>query len=149
MEMVSVMMIMSVIGLVSSYAIVESMKTYALVAPSIDASYQSRLAAERMRRDLRELSGAGTITTMTATAITFDDNAGNTLAYALSGTDLLRNGDLLARGVTSFAIAYRKSDGTAATLAADLHLVEVDVTVQVADQARRLQITVFPRALSS
>ncbi|MFT5051543.1 MAG: prepilin-type N-terminal cleavage/methylation domain-containing protein [Chlamydiales bacterium] len=149
MEMVLVMVIMSTIGLVSSYAIVESMKTYALVAPSIDASYQARLASERLRRDIRELISTDTVSSMTATGLTFDDGTGTTIAYTFSGSDLLRNGDLLATGMSAFAFAYRKSDGTLASAAVELHLIEVDFTVRVAGKDHRLRTAVFPRALDS
>lgn len=144
-----VMVIMSIIGLVSSYALVESMKVYALVAPSLDAAYQSRLADERLSRDIRDLSATSSVSSMTASGLTFDDTSGNTIAYVYSDSELRRNGDLLAQGVTSFSFAYRKTDGTTANTAADLHLVEIDFTVRVSDQDRRRQSVVFPRALGS
>ena len=84
-------------------------------------------------------------TTFTATALTFDDSSDNTIAYSLTSGDLLRNGDLLARNVTSLSLDYWKSDGTAASAASDLHLVEIDLTVQSGAEPYRLQTAVFPR----
>ena len=84
---------------------------------------------------------------LTSTALTFDDAADNTIAFSLSGSDLLRNGDLLAQGLTSLTFTYWKSDGTAAAVAADLHLVEIDLTAQTGSEPYRLQAAVFPRIL--
>ena len=148
MEMVTVMTILSVIGLVSSYAIIEGAKVYARTAPSMEASYQAHLAIERLRRDIYDMKDTASITTFTSTALTFDDTSDTTLAYSLSAGDLQRNGDLLAQGVTSLTFTYWKSDGTTASAAADLHLVEVDLTVQIGDEPYRVRTAAFPRVLS-
>ncbi len=147
-EMVAVMTILSVVGLVSSYVIIESMKVYARTAPAMDASYQALLSVQRMKHDIRDMKDTDSITTFTATALTFDDSSDTTIAYSLSGGDLLRDGDLLAQGVTSLSFSYWKSDGTSASVADDLHLVEIDLTVESRAEPYRLQTAVFPRTLS-
>ena len=147
-EVVTVIVILGIVGLASSYVTVESMKIYARAAPAMDASYQALLSVERMRREIRDMKDTASITTFTATALTFDDSSDNTIAYSLSGGDLLRNGALLARGVTSLSFGYWKSDGTNASVASDLHLVEIDLTVQSGAEPYRLQAAVFPRTLS-
>ena len=148
MEMVVVMTIMSIVGMVSSYVIIESMKVYARTAPALEATYQARLSAERMKREIRDMKDTASITVFTATALTFDDSSSNMIAYSLSGGNLSRNGDLLAQGGTSLTFSYWKSDGTSASVAADLHLVEIDLTVQRGNEPYRLQAAVFPRVLS-
>ena len=101
MEMLTVILIMGIIGLTTSVVIMESMKVYARTVPGLDASYQARLATDRMKREIRDLDGTASITVFTATALTFDNTSGDTIAYDLTGSDLTRNGDLLAQGVTS------------------------------------------------
>lgn len=139
---------MSVMALVVSYVVEEPMRFYARVNPSMTASYQARLCAGRMQADIRDLTDTATVSSMTSTAFTFGDSGGNTVAYSLSGTDLQRNGDLIAQGVTALTFTYWKSDGTTATAAADLHLVEYDFTVQIASQSHRVQGTAFPLSLT-
>ncbi len=146
-EMVLTISILGIVGMVTAFVLVESMKVYARTGPALDASYHARHATARMTRDIRDMADTSSITTFTSTALTFDDRAGNTLDYDLSEGNLLRNGDLLAKGVTSLAFTYWKSDGTAATVAADLYLVEIDLTVQTATQPYRLRVLVFPRNL--
>jgi len=145
-EMVAVITILGIIGMVSSYVVFSSMEIYARTVPAMDATYQARLAVERMKNEIRDMK-AGSITTFTSTALTFQLSAGQTIAYSLSGSNLLRNGDLLARGVTAFGLAFWKANGTAASTAVDLHLVEIDLTVQTGDQPYRVRTAVFPRNL--
>ncbi len=99
-------------------------------------------------REIRDMKDTGSITTFTPTALTFDDSSDNTIAYSLAGGDLLRNGDLMAESVASLSFSYWKSDGTTASAAADLHLVEIDLTVQVGVEPYRVQTATFPRVLS-
>ena len=135
-------------ALVVSYVVEEPMRFYARVNPSMTASYQARLCAGRMQADIRDLTDTATVSSMTSTAFTFGDSGGNTVAYSLSGTDLQRNGDLIAQGVTALTFTYWKSDGTTAAAAADLHLVEYDFTVQIASQSHRVQGSAFPLSLT-
>ena len=144
-EMVVTIVILSIIGLTASYAILQSMRVYASAMPTMDASYQAHLAVERMRRDIQVMGDRSTITSFTASSLTFDDSAANTIAYDHAAGDLTRNGALLARGVSAFAFEYWKSDGTPAVTPAELHLVDIDLTVQVSGQPYRLAATVFPR----
>jgi hypothetical protein len=127
--------------------IVASMKVYARTAPALEASYQTSFALERMQRDIRDLGALSSITVFTPTALTFSDSAGDPIAFALAGGNLTRNGDLLARGVTSLAYRYWRDDGTPATLPGDLHLVEIDLTVQIGNQENHLIAVAFPRVL--
>jgi hypothetical protein len=121
------------------------MRVYARTTPAMDASYQARLSVERMRRDIRRMGDRAEIGAFTASILSFDDSSGTTIGYVHAAGNLTRNGDLLARGVTAFAFTYWKSDGTLAVTPADLHLVEVDMTVEVSGQPCRLAATIFPR----
>ncbi len=146
-EMVLTVVVLSIIGLTSSKVIIESMKVYAQTAPTLDASYQAHLAVRHLQRDIRNMRDTSTITALTPTALTFDDVEGHTLEFNLTAGDLTRNGDLLARGVSSFGFRYFQQDGSVATGPGNLHLIEIDLTVQVADQQQRSMAVVFPRSL--
>ena len=147
-EMVAVIAILSIVGMTSSYVILESMKVYARTAPALDAAYEARLASGRLKSDLRDMQ-PGSITTLSPTALSFQVSTGQPITYGLAGTNLLRNGDLLAKGVTSLGFTYWGADGTNTTTAAEVHLVEVDLTVQSLGQTFRIQSAVFPRGLGT
>ncbi len=141
------MTILGIISMIASAVIIETMKVYARIVPALDASYKAQSAVQRMKREIHDLKDTASITSLTASAFTFDDVADNTIAYAVAGGDLTRNGDLLANGVSAMTFRYWQRDGSPAASPADLHLVELDLTVQNGDQAYRLRTPVFPRYL--
>lgn len=146
-EMIMVIVIISIIGLVSSLAIMEGMKIYSRTVPEMDLSYQSNLALLRLKNDIRELNSTAEITQFSANAFQFKDSKGRRISYRFDGKDLSRNGDLLAQGLTSFTFNFWTADGKRAKQAKDLHLVEFDFTVEVKGATRRIRTPVFPRRL--
>lgn len=146
-ELVASMTVLAIIALIASNVIVESMRVYARAVPAMGASYKADLALRTMLRDIRDLSDRSAITTFTSTAFTFQNSDGMEIAFLLTGTDLTRNGDLLADDVTAFAFQYLEDDGSAAGSTDDLHLVDIDFTVQSGTQTLRSRSLVFPRSL--
>ncbi len=146
-EMILVMVVLGIVGMASSYVVLESMRVYARVAPHVDASYQARLASELIQRDVRDLSGAASIATFTATDFAFETSAGESVRYRYAGTELSRNGSPVAKGVSSFAFSYLSRSGSPALTPDDLHLVDVRFVVTSADGGLPITMTVFPRGL--
>ena len=145
-EMVVATVVLGIVTLVPSMVIVQSMKVYSSAAPAMNASYQANLAAAHLWRDI---SGLQSINSFAADALSIDDAQGTGIAYGLDGTDLKRNDDLLAQGVSSLAFHCWASDGTAAADVVDVHLIEYDLTVSSGGQPYRVQGTVFPRAFGA
>ncbi len=141
------MVILSIVGMVSSYVILQSMKVYSRSVPSMTAAYQARTCILRMKREIRAMDATTTISALTSSTLSFEDSSNSTIAYALSGGEITRNGDAMAQGVSSLAFTYWKSDGSSASAAADVHMVEIDFTVENVDQPYRMQAAVFPRVL--
>lgn len=146
-EMVVVMVILGIVGLVAAVVLLESMRVYARIVPAMDASYKAQHAVQRMKREIRGLKDAASISSLTTSAFTFADTSDQTVSYVFTGSDLTRNGDLLADGVRAMNFSYFQKDGSPAASPADLHLVEVDLTVQNGDELSRVQTPVFPRNL--
>lgn len=146
-ELVLVTVILGIIGMSSAFVVTEAMRVYARTAPALDMQYHLRLATERLRRDIRDMQGAGSITVLTPNALAFQRSSGEAVDYRLVGEDLTRNGDLLARGVTSFALRYWRSDGSAALLPTELRLVDAELIMFRGGVKDRLFTTVFPRTL--
>lgn len=146
-EMIMSMTVLSIIGLVSSSVIMESMRIYKRTVPAIDADYRSNLALRTMKREIRELSETDAISVFTSSTFAFIDSFENSISYELTGTNLTRNGDLLASGVTSMTFRYWQMDGTVAALTSEVRLIEVDLTVQSGEQSLHVRTQIFPRNL--
>jgi len=146
--MVLVLTILTLIGGISGFVILQSMKAYARTVPAMDNAYQARSSIDRMVREIRSMKDRNGITTMTSGSLTFSDSSGTSVAYTVSSGNLTRNGDLMAKGVTSLAFTYWKSDGTTASTYSTVYLIEIDLTVQNQSQTYRLQTAVFPRVCS-
>ena len=144
-ELLTVVVILSIVGLTTSYVISSSMRVYVRTAPSLDASYQAQLSIERLRRDIRTMGDLSMITAFTDTELAFSGSDGNPVSYRHAAGDLRRNGDLLARGVSAFDFDYWNSQGMPASAPTEMRLVDIDITVRSADQSSRMFATVAPR----
>lgn len=146
-EIVSSLTVLAIIAMIATNVVMESTRIYARTVPAMDASYKAELTTNTLMRDLRDLTDLGAISEFTATEFTFEDSNGSEIAYLYSGTDLTRNGDLLAEGVTAFRFDFYEQDGSPAGDEDDLHLIAVDFTVQTGDQVQRRRTVAFPRFL--
>lgn len=148
-ELVTVITITGIVALVPAQVLINSMQVYTSLAPRMEASYQARLACERLKRDFRELASRGSITVRESDAVTFLDRDDETIAYALSDSgELTRNGFLLAQDVSALSLVYRDELGAKTGVAARVDLLEIDLTVTIAGQSYRQRESVTPRYAS-
>lgn len=105
------------------------------------------MALDRLKRDIRALSGVEDISQFSANHFQFKDATGHRITYRFDGKELTRNGDLLAQGMTSFTFHFWTVKGTRAKFAKDLHLVEVDFSMDIKGVTRRVRMPIFPRRL--
>ncbi len=139
---------MAVLGLLLAGLLLtlqEGQTAYQYGAGRAEVQQNARVALDRM---LRELRSASTITTSSASAVTFtyldDTSTLITVAYSLSGASapylLQRNQtgaanqpDTLVGGVTSLAITYYDINDVVTTTAANVRSIEIQITTQPED----------------
>ncbi|MEW6684081.1 MAG: prepilin-type N-terminal cleavage/methylation domain-containing protein [Nitrospirota bacterium] len=124
--------------------------TQAFVAEDTKASLttQGRLAVERMVRDIRLVRSrtAGDIPTMTAATLNFIDTSGNAIAYTSGGGSITRNGVVLAAAPTAnLAFSYFQQDGTPAASAAQVWVIQVDLTFGGTNDSQDFRVRIHPR----
>lgn len=146
-ELVAVLSVLSVIGMVTSGIVLSAMQVYARAVPSMDASYRVRWAAQRLQADLRSMQSPSDISVLGAGAVTFLDGDGSSIAYTLASGALTREGETLATGVTSLAFTYWDSTGSETAVAADVRLIQVDLSAQSGAETESLRVLAYPRAL--
>jgi prepilin-type N-terminal cleavage/methylation domain-containing protein len=149
-EMVLVLVILSIIAALGSSFLSGGLNAYFTERDISDAAWQGRLALERITRDLRTVRSAtaGDLTISPANQISFIDTSGTSVAYSLSGTTLMRNGQPLADGITSLTFTYIANDGktTAATVTA-VYYIGVSFTVTQGGTNQAWRDLIHPRSI--
>lgn len=123
-----------------------------------DVTSQAELALDRMVREIRVVDPSAdfdSTTLPTSAQIKFNfpkhDGTSSTewVTYALQGTKLMRNTDVLATNVSSLAFSYTKQDGTTLTpplslaQAESIWLVQVLLQISGSQSSQSLRTTVF------
>jgi prepilin-type N-terminal cleavage/methylation domain-containing protein len=150
-ELVVVIVVLGVISTMVGEILYHSAQSVATTYDVSNISTQSRVALERMAREIRMIRSSDDLTTVQADEIDFVDVNGVSISYSLSGTDLLRNSNVLAKQIASLAFAYQDSEGNDLTFpvtAADVRYVKVSLNATENDANIALQTTVFLRNIS-
>ena len=119
-ETVIVILILSIIAAIASKVMQAAFNAYFTNQYITNANIQARLALERLSRDVRAISSAGSISTATASQLSFTDVNGNTITYQLTGSQLMRSGQVLADGVSNLSFTYLDRNAASTTTPANI-----------------------------
>lgn len=148
-EMVVAIVIVGLITAVGGHVLAQAFRNYFTARDMADATWQARLALERMTRDLREIrSATGTdLSTLGASQIVFNDAQGIAVNYSYNAAtnELMRNAQPIAGDVAGVALAYLDGAGTATATAAQVRYITVTLTVTRSAVTRIYRSTVAPR----
>lgn len=144
-ELVVTITVLAVVSAIAVGIFVESGRALSGARNRNNGFEDAQYALNRLDVDLSGLANRSQVTSMQSNAITLDIS-GSDLTYALSGSTLLRDGEVLARNVTQFALTYYQSDGSIATQASDLHRIGANITVSHGGNPAPLRLEIFPRA---
>lgn len=111
-------------------------------------------ALNRMVAEIAQVKDSQSVTTANANTLAFTDVNNNAVQYSLSGGNLLRNGDIFARGVNALSFTYRNvSNQTLATPLVspsntDIWRIFVRLDVQADSDVVSMESEIHPRNLS-
>ncbi len=152
-----------IVGIISSIAaliILEGMKASSKEQNLSEAHYQTRLAMERMAREIRLIRSqtAGDIPTMAATDLIFCDVTGKAVEFQLAGAALNRRESatcsplawggwnaLSSSGVNPLTFTYLDSAGAGGATAVNLWFVEINLTDTQGSETLQMRTRVHPR----
>jgi prepilin-type N-terminal cleavage/methylation domain-containing protein len=132
-----------------SFYIKNIVDLYNFVTFRSEIASSGRLALSRMIREIRQCSSpteaAGNISVADAHGFTFIDVTGATIAYSLSGTNLMRNSDVLAANVSALNFTYYDLNsavltGVPLSVTDCMNVVRVGVQIQVSYGGQSLTI---------
>lgn len=164
-EVIMAIVVMAIISVGVGSLLYQGTRSFEMMDTRRDLTGQGKLAMERMTREIRlarcvSAGGACTpsateITAMTATEIRFvkQDYEGRGFRYdATAQTLYLRQGstatdpeDILARNVSAFSFGYFKSNGTTATLPAQVWRVTAQMTLSSGNESIDFKASIYPR----
>ena len=136
-EIVIVIVIIGIMSTLAAMIILQGATSFSTEYSTSNAQYQSRLAMERMAREIRLIRSqtAADIPTMGANTIMYTNIQGTLMGFQLSAGSIQRSQDngttwqTLATGVTALTFTYLQQDGvTVATTATALWYVVIDIT---------------------
>lgn len=124
-ELLIVIILLGILVAGSSNVLTVGFNSFFAEKNIINANWQTSVALERMTRDLRATRSTTDITTATANSITINDLYGNTITYQVTGTQLLRNNQAIADGVSNVIFSYYQADGTLITSLSSASLLNI------------------------
>lgn len=103
-ELITAMVIVSIIGVMAGMGLVQMASGYLMARTSTAIAEQSQIALTRI---YKELSAVQTISTATATSITYTrSGTSHTLSWTGADQPLTLDGDILIGKVQSFSLTY-------------------------------------------
>ena len=152
-ELIMVIIIVGVLTGISSLYIKETIDLWRFLTFRNEVISQERIALMRMSREIRQIKDAYSITSANAQQFQFTDSNSAPIGYLLSGSNLLRNADVLAERVSALTFTYyNKTNQIIATPQVapnktDIYLININMTVQSGTQSKTLKTQVYPRNL--
>lgn len=147
-ELILVVVLLGIVALALTAAFVPTARISVAVDTRKDALQNTRLAMERMLREIREARSIAVCCPLTS--LTFTNAANGVIAYSWSGAALAplqRNAIDLACCVQGFTLNYLRKDGLPAALPAEVWRIQADLQVQVGNETVEFRSEVNPRNL--
>lgn len=108
---------------------------------------ETRAGMDRMVKEISLIPTTNVLGNIGASSFQFQYPLGTSITYSLSGTNLLRNSDILIGHVTSLTFTYYGESGSTTETAANVRSIGIDVlTLSIDDNSPlRLRTQVFLR----
>jgi len=148
-ELVLVILLISILAAVGSRMLAQGLNSFLNEQNVINAYWQGQLAIERMAREIRYVRSAVDILTNTSTEFQFVDIYGNTIDYKKSGTNLVRNTEVLASGVNTLTFSYQDKNGNTVAGTTNVHYVGITLNMTLNNANYNAKTSIFLDDLSS
>lgn len=156
-EIVITIVVISIIAGLAAMIILQGVRAYSDEDTRSDLHYQTRLAVERMAREIRMVNSQGNVGTVAIGTITgnptnsfiFTDLTGTNIRFWLNGQTLNRTvagvDAALAAGVTTLEFRHYDNTKTLTTTAASVWAIDILVTDTKGSQSLPIRTRVHPR----
>ncbi len=152
-ETVLVMTLIGIIGIATAVPFGPALDSWSLDSSRSEAVGTVNYALNRMAIEIAQIKNPESVTAATATTLEFTDTHDDSIEYRLVGNDLMRNSNVLARGVQGLSFSYWDVNHQplvtpqVAPSVTDIWRVLVRLTCQSGNQTIELESHVHPRNL--
>ena len=146
-ELVIVIVLTGIIGAIATKMLAQGLNAYLTSKNVADADWQGRLALERMTRDIRAVRSPTDIALATSSQFTFTDSNGSSVAYTLSGSNLMRNSQALANGISTLTFQYYDETGVITAITTAIRYISITLNVTQGNSNMSFTTSVYPRNL--
>lgn len=151
-EIIIVIVIVAVVSGIAARIILTATRAYSDETHRSNITYQTKLALERMAREIRVVRSrtAADMPVMAATDFRFTDILGAQVGFRLNGNTLERTEDNgaswqpLAVGITALTFAYLQQNNLPPATATTVWYIDVDLTAQEGSESMRVRTRVHP-----
>lgn len=146
-EILLVSAMVGILGLTVGPILSNAILSTNLISSRGDALAEARNGMERMVAEIRLIPSTSVLANIAATNLQFQYPAGTAITYMLSGTNLLRNSDILMDNVTSLTFSYFDATGTVTATASNVRSIGIKFSIlsSAANSTYTLQTQVFLR----
>jgi prepilin-type N-terminal cleavage/methylation domain-containing protein len=153
-EMVAVIVILGIVAAIGVPLILSAADALSFLTVRVDMAQSADVAMGRITQEIRRLRDAESIDTATSTQFRFFDADDTDIDYSLSGSNLMRNSDILASNVDSLTFTYYDSSGGVLSppefgigTTTDIRRVEILISLENGAYQFNYQSQVRPRNL--
>ena len=150
-ELIITIVLVGIIAGIGALVVLQGVNAFLAEDIRADLTTDGRLAIERMAREIRTIRSrtAADIPTKVAGTLSFVDLDGNPITYTSGGGSVTRNGTTLASATTAaLGFLYFQQDGTPAGSAAQVWVIQVDLTLTTGGESQAFRIRAHPRNFS-
>lgn len=151
---IEMVMVITLLGLMVSAAALmfrPVLETWSLDSPQNATTDASAYALSRMAFEISQIKDQANVVIAGAGQIKFTDVSNNSINYWLSGTNLMRNSDILARGIQTFTVKYYDVNSAVITTPkvspqnTDIWKLTISISNQREDQMVTMETEIHPR----
>jgi type II secretory pathway pseudopilin PulG len=135
-EIITSLIIIMIISVIAGMGLIQISKGYVFFKKNSSTAQQGQIAMTRLKK---EISNIKSVTSGTATSITFTRSSGGpaiTISWAGGNSPLLIDGDTLAQPLTSFNLTYYDSyNSSASSYTSSTSIIEITLQLRGAEDA--------------
>jgi prepilin-type N-terminal cleavage/methylation domain-containing protein len=142
-ELIMVIVLSSILASIGSYVLLAGFKAWFANQNVMAANNQARMALERMTRDIHAVASAASITTATASQFTFTNIGGTSITYQRTGSQLMRNTQVLADNISSLSFSYLDRNAATTAVLANIRYISISLVISQGSAQYPMRTTLY------